>query len=216
MLLPGMLGSALEWSLFRQDARRYGILAMDLPRGGTLLDMAAVLVPRLPPEPVTVVGASLGGLVGLSLATLVPGKVRRVVTVGTLPDPRGMPRHIRVVARMAAWVGASAFDVAYRAHVSRSLGRNQVGGLLRRQLVARAPARDVWVERVRAIEAWGLPEVLDVPVVRVLGDHEPSAWVAHFGAGAVRVPGGHFPHISHPAALWALLLKLEGQDGVEI
>jgi pimeloyl-ACP methyl ester carboxylesterase len=209
LLLPGILGSPLEWErLGSPDGR--GALAVSLPGGDRLETMARSLLPRLGRVgPVVVVGASLGGLVGAALACLRPDQVRALVCVGTLGDPVLVPRRVRLGAVLARHLPDRIWDRLYRQRLARELENQHLPQAHSAALMSAAPSRQTWADRVTAVSRWGLPARLPVPVVVLAGRGSPWPQSQVFGREPTVVAGSHRPHIDAPDALRVAIL-----DGV--
>jgi len=199
VLLPGIAGQALEFVRLVPLLRgRIRVLALPERADGTLADHAAALR-GLPDHPVDVLGASFGGLLARALP---PGRAARLYTVGTLPRfgpaASGAARTARLVDRLPG----PAYRWAYGRRSERAWADDGADPSLIAAL--RLPSARVLAARLRAIAAWGLPDRAAVPMTQLWGATDPfvgwtSAEVEALGAVGAVVPGGHRPHLSHPA-----------------
>jgi pimeloyl-ACP methyl ester carboxylesterase len=201
LLLPGILGSPLEWErLGSPDGR--GALAVALPGGDDLREMARGLLTRLEGErPVVVIGSSIGGLVGAALACERPDRVLALICVGSVGAPSAVPRRVRLGAAVAHRLPDRLWDRLYRTRLARELERRGTPPALRAKLVRAAPDRQTWIDRITAVSGWGLPGRLPVPVVALVGRDSPWPRTVVFGSTPTEVPGGHRPQLDEPGAL---------------
>jgi pimeloyl-ACP methyl ester carboxylesterase len=204
--------------------------APDLPgHGGAAWDApysftrhAEAVLPLLGDEPVTVVGHSMGGVVGLVLAALAPDRVRQVVGLGIKVSwpPEDVARAAAMADRPVA-----TYDTRAQA-VDRFLRVSGLAGLV----PADDPVVDGAVVDRRAVgegSGWrlaqdprtfgvGVPDMeallaaVACPVVLARGEHDPMVsheQLAALVAAPVTLPGlGHNAHVEDPAAVLALLV----------
>lgn len=199
-------------------------IAPDLPGHGTAAweapysfeRHATAVLPLLPDEPVTVVGHSMGGVVGLVLAALAPDHVRHVVALGvkvTWSDAD--------VARAASLAQRPVVRFATREEaVDRFLKVSGLVGLIRPD--DPMSARAVVVEgggwrlaqdpRTFAVGVPAMPDLLAAagcPVTLARGEHD--GLVSHdqleeLVPDPVTLSGlGHNAHVEDPAAVLRLV-----------
>jgi pimeloyl-ACP methyl ester carboxylesterase len=226
VLLHGLGATGEVWAgveALLPDAWDGGWLVVDLPghgRSGRLAsygfaDHAAALAPLLPEDrEVVVLGHSLGGLVGLELATRRP--VARVATFATKTWwPPEQVEAMRAVAAKPPRVFATRAEA-----VDRYLKQAGLVGLV-------DPAGPAVGPRVRpGVDGWvvaqdprthdfGTPDVaaqlarVPCPVSLARGSEDTfvtAEQLVGLGPDVVTMPGlGHNPHVQDPAAVVALL-----------
>lgn len=167
----------------------------------------------LPDDPVTVIGHSMGGVVGLTLAALFPERVAKVVGVGIKVVWSGDD----VAKAQALATRPPTVFPTYDEAATRSLKVSGLHGLL-----DEPPARSV----VEVESGWrlaqdpatfgvGVPDVAGLlrrvacPVVLARGEHDPLVSDDDLGGvvpNPVRLDGrGHNVHVEAPADVVALL-----------
>jgi pimeloyl-ACP methyl ester carboxylesterase len=216
LLLHGLGATGGVW-------RGYDGIAPDLPGHGTAAwepsysfdRLAEAVLPLLGPEPVTVVGHSMGGVVGLALAAVAPDRVRRVVGLGIKVS--WSAEDVERAAAMAARPVAT-YDTR-EAAVDRFLRVSGLSGLVAPddQMVDAAVvgegsgwrlAQDPRTFGVGVPDMPGLLAAVDCPVVLARGEHDPM--VTHDQLAAlvpdpVTLPGlGHNAHVEDRAAVLSL------------
>lgn len=227
LLLHGLGATGAVWSglLDVLDGGWPGpIVVPDLPGHGrsaplpryTFGGLAAALAPALEPgRPTVVLGHSLGGVVGLALAS---GRFG-----GPVPAVCGLGMKVRwspdELAKAAAIAARPAATFATRAEaMDRAL---QIAGL--RGLVPDLPgavteASDGWrlaldnaAFRVGAPDVAGLLAAARGAVVLAAGEHDPMSPAAHlaeYGPPVVLAGCGHNAHVEDPPALRPLVDRL--------
>lgn len=182
------------------------LVPLHLPPGGPAL-AAARLVPRLPPGRFTVLTGSFGGLVARFLP---PHRMAGLTCVGTLPSPQFLSPAMARRARVFMALPDPLLEALYARHGRRSLLEDGVAPAVVDQILSRPVPAPVLRGRLRAILAGhhGTPPA--VPTLWLSGADDPQiTWTrgelehAVVGVHTRVVPGRHFPHASHPEALWA-------------
>jgi len=214
VLLPGMEGDARCFAQQLPLADRRAVVAHDLPSadGVDLPDLARLLEPDLPPGPLLLVGASLGGLLGRALASAWPGRVRGLVTIGSLPHLSLLPKRLGPLGALAGRLPAPVFGRLYRRRIARRLSEEGVDDAVTYELLAGLPAAGRHRARLAAISAWGLAPGCPVPTLSLRGQVDREApWrgadVARVlpESGFETVPGGHRCYLTHPRPLHDVL-----------
>jgi len=207
VLLPGIQAGLVEFSRLRPRLGSH--LALELPAcaGRTLAEHAAALDAALPPGPHDFVAASFGGLLA---AALPRGRVRRMVTIGSLPYATPAVQRSRRAAHLVAWTPEVLYRAMYRRRIRASLVADGADPTVLAALSP--PPRAVLAGRLAAIGAWGLGAP---PPGAVWAWGEADPWVtwtpkavAAAGAEPEVLPGGHRPHLSHPDAVAALVRRV--------
>lgn len=217
LLLHGLGAAGAVW-------RRFDGLAPDLPGHGTAAwappytfeRHAEALVPTLPDEPVTVIGHSMGGVVGLVLATMAPDRVAQVVAVGVkvtwseddlartralaAKPPRTFPSRAEAVERflkisgLAGVIGAE--DPMADSGVVAQDGQWRL-------------AQDPRTFGVGVPDMPRLLQEINCPVTLARGEHDSlvtHAELAQLVSEPVTLPNlGHNAHIEDPGALLRLV-----------
>lgn len=200
VFLPGLRADAREWARLDPHLDGAPALFLDLPDAGpALAGVAAAVLDRLPPSPVEVVGASFGGLVARALP---PARVRAMTLIGTLPAPSPAARRAGRQGRAIRLLPRPLFAALYAERSDIEWLQDEPDGAWLARIPV--PARDPTADRLLAIARWGLAERVTVPTRWLWGATDPWArWsvadVHAAGAEPVVVPGGHRPHLSHPA-----------------
>jgi pimeloyl-ACP methyl ester carboxylesterase len=226
-------------------ARRYRCLALDLRGRGEsgwapgtyaipqyVADVLAFL-DALPIRAAHVLGTSLGGLVGLSLAAAAPDRLRSLVLndIGPEIDPRGaarvaayaatVPGRFPTLAGAAAWAREqypwlAGLPPAAVADAVRWAVRREPDGQWRLKFdpaIGRGPRPAPEAVRAASQAWWSALEALAGPVLLVRGAESDVLSTATAEAMAARqprlrrvdVPGtGHAPTLTEPAAVAAL------------
>lgn len=208
-------------------------IAPDLPGHGgadwvapySFTGHAEALLPLAANEPVDVIGHSMGGVVGLALAVMAPGRIRSVVGVGIKVawSADDVTRVASLATRPPAWFESEGDALDRFLKVSGlagivgpgdpRTGRGVVeeGGRWR---LAQDPATfGVGVPDMR-----GLLAAVECPVVLARGEHDPMVTETDLGAlvpSPVELPGlGHNAHVEDPDAVHALVGHDSGGTGV--
>lgn len=201
------------------DLPGHGSAAWDAPYSFTR--HAEAVLPLLGAEPATVVGHSMGGVVGLVLAAMAPDRVRLVVGLGVKvswpPEDaaRAAAMAERPVAtydtrdeavdrflRVSGLVGLVAADdpMVDEAVVDRSTSGEGSGWRL---------AQDPRTFGVGVPDMAGLLAAVACPVVLARGEHDAMVTDEQLAAlvpDPVTLPGlGHNAHVEDPSAVLALL-----------
>jgi pimeloyl-ACP methyl ester carboxylesterase len=226
-------------------SRRHRCLALDLRGRGEsqwapgtyavpqyVLDVLALL-DALAIETTHVLGTSLGGLVGLSLAAEAPGRLRSLVLndIGPEIDPRGaariaaytaaVPESFRDLAAARAWAlehypWLTELPAEAATEAVRWAARRAPDGRWRLKLdpaIGRAPRPTEDAARAASRAWWAALESLRCPLLLVRGaesDVLSPTTAARMAArqprlARVDVPGvGHAPALTEPVALAAL------------
>lgn len=216
ILLPGIEGDARFFLRQVPLAARRPVAALSLPKAGSVAGIAAALAPHLPPHPVVLFGASLGGLVGWQLALNHPQRIAGLITLGSLPDPALAPRRIGPASRILSAVPASLFDALYRRRIAARLTEEGVPLELQRRLLALLPDRDTLTARLCAVADWQPASPPPVPALWLRGQVDQEVtWDtinvqrALPSVGIETVPGGHRAYLTHARALHAVIDHFE-------
>lgn len=216
VLLPGIEGDARVFLRLVPLARRWPVEAHDLPpRAAADVDgLSALLEADLPPGPLVLVGASLGGLLARCLAARWPRRVRGLVTLGSLPERHLLPAGLSRRAGLAGRLPEAAWRPLYRRRIAGLMAEEGVDPAVAAELLEGLPP--AWLHRARlaAIRAWGVPPGCPVPTLSLRGQVDREApWSGAEVARALpdsgfeTVPGGHRPHLTHPEALCVVLSR---------
>ena len=182
---------------------------------------AEAVLPLLGEEPVTVLGHSMGGVVGLVLAAMVPDRVRLVVGLGIKVS---WPPEDAARAAAMAQRPVTTYDTRDEA-VDRFLRVSGLAGLVGPDdpIVDEAVvdcsaagegsgwrlAQDPRTFGVGVPDMAGLLAAVACPVVLARGEHDPMVTheqLAGLVADPVTLPGlGHNAHVEDPSAVRALL-----------
>ncbi|MDG1482952.1 MAG: alpha/beta hydrolase [Myxococcota bacterium] len=211
VLLPGIEGDARVFAGQVELAARRPVVALHLPDGRSISDLAARVAQHLPPSDVVLLGASLGGLVARSLART-DRRVVGLITLGTLPDPGLVPRRLVPAQRLLRSLPEAVFQRLYRRRIAARMTEEGVSASLQHVLLAALPRRDTLCDRLEAVTSWRPNGPPGVPTLWLRGqvDHEvcwDTAAVRRTlpGVGAEVVPGGHRAHLTHPRPLNAVV-----------
>jgi len=214
VLLPGIEGDARCFARQLPLAARRAVVAFDLPGvdADDLPDLARLLEPDLPPGPLLLVGASLGGLLGRALAAAWPRRVRGLVTIGSLPDRSLLPGRLGPLGTLSGRLPPAVFATLYRRRIAGRLSEEGVDDAVAHGLLAGLPSAACHRSRLAAISAWGLPPGCPVPTLSLRGQVDREApWrgadVARTlpESGFETVPGGHRCYLTHPQPLHGVL-----------
>ena len=202
------------------DLPGHGAAGWDAPYSFTR--HAEAVLPLLGADPVTVVGHSMGGVVGLVLAAMAPDRVRLVVGLGIKVSwpPEDAARAGAMAARPVA-----TYDTRDEA-VDRFLRVSGLAGLVApddplvdEAVVDRSAAgegigwrlaQDPRTFGVGVPDMTGLLAAVACRVVLARGEHDPMVTHEQLAAlvpDPVTLPGlGHNAHVEDPSAVLALLL----------
>jgi pimeloyl-ACP methyl ester carboxylesterase len=214
VFLPGVDGDPEIWRRVMERLGPHEARAVELPRGGSLHDLASQVHAQISWTRYGVVGLSFGGLVGRALAELHEDAVSGLIMVGTLPSRDFLPRHIELATQMLPWMPTPMVRNLYR---RRIYGRLRAEGVADRDAVAlssRLPDKDRYVERLRMIQSWGLGSQVRVPALLLRGREEVEApWTlaqaqrALPGLSVEAIDGGHRAPWTSPDALSRRILS---------
>ncbi len=227
LILANSLGTDLRlWDAMMPHLRGYRIIRYDkqghglseLRDGTRLADHAedAAAVADWAGGPVTVLGCSIGGLIGLRLAATRPDLVRALIlsnTAARMGTPEGW--RARIEAVRAGGTGAIAdavmerwFAPAFRATPELALWRTMLARTCARGYAAACQAL-AEADETRAAAA------LRLPVMVVAGGRDGAAPPEEVRATAALIPGarfhlipeaGHLPCVETPGALASAIL----------
>jgi pimeloyl-ACP methyl ester carboxylesterase len=230
VLVHGAWHDASCWAAVESELAALGepSMAVDLPASDPTVGAAGsaevvldAIGTRAPEARVVLVGHSLGGLtVPVVAAALGPQRVRAVVLVAALVPRPGMSYNEQV--RADGSIMAAGFGAGQRRNTDGSTwwpADAAAAGLYRgvaeevpKALVDRAVATlrpQAWTvgREITPLVAW--PAVRTVSVVcagdQVVNPEWARRAAAEIGAEVVELPGGHFPMLTRPAELAALL-----------
>jgi pimeloyl-ACP methyl ester carboxylesterase len=222
LLLHGLGATGGVW-------RAYDGVAPDLPGHGaapweasyTFEGLAEAVRPLLGPDPVTIVGHSMGGVVALALAAMAPDRVRQVVGLGLKVawPPEDVERATAMAERPVATYDTRAEAVDRFLRVSGLAGLVPEddpmldGAVVDRTAVGEGTgwrlAQDPRTFGVGVPDMAGLLAAASCPVVLARGEHDPMVTHEQLAAlvpDPVTLPGlGHNAHVEDPAAVLALV-----------
>lgn len=182
---------------------------------------AVALLDRLAPGPVHFVGLSMGGFVGMRVASRRPELLRSLVLVETTADPEpleNVPRY-RLLTNVVRLLGARAvvgrvepimLGRTIRADPARADDRRRFAEIMTRR-------RDVWRAVNGVIDRAGVYDELariTAPTLVVVGEEDAATVPAKSerlrdaiaGAKLVRIPrAGHSSSVEEPAAVTAAI-----------
>ena len=247
VLLNGWSASGLVWpsAMVEALAADHTVLRIDnrgtgwshrMPRPFTIRDLADDVVRMLDDRGIgqaTVVGLSMGGMIGQELALRHPDRVGHLVVLGTRPpNPAYVPPSADVTARLMSppppgqalrefmlerWAGVTGpgFVAAHPEAISEMV----------RAIVTRPTVRAVVLDQARAIAAWhGAARLhhLDVPTTVVHGEADPLLPVINAMRLVQLIPGARYrelPRVGHlvpyeaPAATIEVVRAATGARG---
>jgi pimeloyl-ACP methyl ester carboxylesterase len=222
LLLHGLGATGGVW-------RAYDGVAPDLPGHGaapweasfTFEGLAEAVRPLLGPDPVTIVGHPMGGVVALALAAMAPDRVRQVVGLGLKVawPPEDVERATAMAERPVATYDTRAEAVDRFLRVSGLAGLVPEddpmldGAVVDRTAVGEGTgwrlAQDPRTFGVGVPDMAGLLAAASCPVVLARGEHDPMVTHEQLAAlvpDPVTLPGlGHNAHVEDPAAVLALV-----------
>jgi pimeloyl-ACP methyl ester carboxylesterase len=200
LLLPGIQAGPPELGpLTRLLPSPWRVLPLPDSTEDRLPRIAEQVLDGLGPGPFDVVGVSFGGLVAWAMP---PGRVRRLLTIGTLPERNTAARRSGRVGRVLDRVPRRLYEALYAPRVRGSLQDDGADEALIAEV--RTPRREVLAARLRAIGGWELPPRPPCPATWMWGATDrfvtwDVARVRALGMTPIVVPGGHRPHLSHPS-----------------
>lgn len=208
VLLPGVEGDSRVFCRMTPLAQRRAVVALNLMSGQqTLLKQAAALLAAVPARRFSVLGVSLGGLVGWAMSLLEPERIRSIITLGTLPHPSYIPPHLGSWAALLRRAPPLLVRTLYRRRIRARMREEGVGPQERDMLLSHLPSGLVLAERLSMVRAWGL-QPPPVPSLWLQGQHDQEI---HWSLRDVQrclpatmvqvVPGGHRAHLTHPVPL---------------
>ncbi len=206
--LPGIRGDARIFTPLTALHPAVSWVLLDLPPGGPAL-AAARLRSVLPAGRFHLLTGSFGGLV----ARFLPApRIASIACIGTLPSKAFLqPRMIRQ-AQLLMTLPDRLLGPLYERHARRSLTAAGLPLAPVAQLLDRPIDPPVLRGRLRSVLAGHHGRVPALPVAWIHGTDDPQiTWsradlqraVPH--AQVFEVPGGHFPHATHPGDLWTSL-----------
>ena len=214
-LIPGMAADASVFAA--QTAELPGVVVVDwiepLPRE-SLSDYAKRMAEHSAiPAGCLLGGASFGGIVAMEMSRYV--NPRGVVLIGSIADPKELPRRIRLLRPLAPLIRLAPVRLC-QAFVTALNGvwlrrRNRRLSAIARQFCSASPQLLRW--SLNAILRWREAPPVDCLVLRVHGDRDPlfplSALAKRADAvqgGRVVRGGGHVISLSHPQEVNEFLL----------
>ena len=206
--LPGIRGDARIFAPLTARSAAVSWLPLDLPPGGPAL-AAARLRSALPAGRFHVVTGSFGGLVARFLPA---SRIASLACIGTLPSPAFLSPRMARRARALMVLPDSLLGRLYERHARRSLTADGLPSALVEQLLERPIDVPVLRGRLRSVLDGHHGAVPPVPATWIHGRDDPQiTWspaelqqtLPH--VRGCEVQGRHFPHASHPAALWSIL-----------
>jgi pimeloyl-ACP methyl ester carboxylesterase len=237
LLLHGLGSSSTDWEWqVPAFAAHHRVIVVDMPghgrsprRGpataGTMAAAVEMVLAALDAPPVHVVGLSLGGCVGLTLALRAPARVRSLTLVNAFArlrpvDPRWM---LRLLVRLALLAGAPMSVVA--AHVARGLFPRADQAALYRQAVERLrrTSRRSYLAAVRALARFdvdGELAAIRCPTLVIAGAEDRTIPLDAKQRLAAAIPGarlvvvrdsGHATPIDRPDVFNDVVLRFIGE-----
>ena len=183
------------------------------PLGRDLRTQAERLAPTLPAGPLWVVGASYGGLLAWALSA-VNNNVQHAMLIETLPSIAAHPRRLWVIGRALRAAPSAIWWPRWRARLAASLATDDASAADTSAVLDEAIGPGALLDRLDAIQRWGLPPRPACAHGWVLGQDRRAPWPAlrvrqaHPNAPLERLPGCARPHIRAADALAdALLLR---------
>ena len=206
--LPGIRGDARIFAPLTAQSPSVSWTPLDLPPGGPAL-AAARLRSALPAGRFHLLTGSFGGLVARFLP---PERIASLACIGTLPSPAFLRPQMVRQAQLLMALPDRLFQRLYGRYGRRSLTTDGLPTALVDQLLDRPIDATVLRTRLRSVLAGHHGTLPPVPVAWLHGtDDQQITWSPtdlHRTLPQVRlfeVQGSHFPHASHPAALWSIL-----------
>lgn len=156
-------------------------------------------------DSVHLITGSYGGLVARHLP---PSRIASLTCIGTLPHPRHLQPAMARQAQALCLLPDAVLERVYAAHSRRSLKAAGVPDCVRAELAQEPLGASVLRGRLKAVVDGRHGSPPPVPTLWVHGvDDGQVVWSTHDlkeacpWAEQVKVPGGHFPHATHPAPL---------------
>lgn len=208
--LPGIRGDSRIFEPFAAAAVARPVVLLDLPAGAPAV-AAARLRDQLPSGPFHVVTGSFGGLVARFLPA---SQLVSLACIGTLPSPTHLDPGMARRAHLLMALPDRVLESLYARHSRRSFAQEGLPPALIARLLDRPLAAAVLRGRLRSVLGGHHGHVPACPVMWVHGAHDAQVrWsvealqraVPH--ATVLQTPGAHFPHASHPVALWSALAR---------
>ena len=231
MLLHGFAGTRRTWDgvVAALDPQRYLPLALDLRGHGSEhsrrpIDFTACVsdVLTAAPERFALCGYSLGGRVALHVALADPGRINRLVLIGTNPgieDPAERARRLADDELLAEAIESEPIEVfaeRWRAQPLFAGDPAEVGALARADHARNDPS-DL-AAALRGLSAGAMDPIWDrlgeltMPTLVLAGERDEkyralAERTANMipGARAAVLPGGHAPQLEEPLALTVAL-----------
>lgn len=209
ILLPGMGADARMFQAQRSAFPQILVPAWPtLISGEPLRDFAARLASALPITPETVLGgASMGGMVALEIAKLVPP--RAVVLLGSCRDAHAVPFALRLAERLTRPLPTAILE---RCRVFDRLSLGRLGPLTPDQkslilTMARGFPMSFIRWAGRAILEWpGVPE-LSRPILHLHGRLDRMLLPGRVHPDIMLEDAGHLPSMTHPGAVNSMLAR---------
>lgn len=153
------------------------------------------------PRPDVLGGASFGGIVALEMARHL--KPRAVVLVGSVRDPKELPRRVRLfrpLAPLVWWLPVEVVQWLAAPLAGRTMRRlfPHVGGLAG-QFCRAHPTVVRW--SIREILTWPGSPAHDYPVYQIHGDRDHLLPARHLRPEELVVGGGHVISLTHGPAV---------------
>ena len=209
VLVPGIIGAEGLWSrVVGQLARDHEVRAICLPQqGASLHELASKIERDISWAEFHLVGFSLGGLVARALAESNPQRVQGLVMLGSLPERASLPLGIRLSSQFIRWLPQGSFGGVYRSKLGWSLKKEGLGKNDIQQLCALLPSKELYLQRLDMIAAWGLQSRIMVPALLLKGEGKGSAsWSIQQARDILPnvevrgIPGGHYSLWTHAEA----------------
>ncbi|MFZ5479178.1 MAG: alpha/beta fold hydrolase [Myxococcota bacterium] len=199
VLIPGIRGDPSEFARLLPILPEARAVAIPDDAGDRLSTVAARLLAELPDEPIDVVGASFGGLVGWAMPA---ARVRTLTTIGTVPWRTPRAARCAWAARALRVLPDRVYAEVYGPRARAAMREDGADERLMEEV--RVPPRRALADRLAAIAAWGLPPRPPAPGRWLWGATDRFVtWdegdVRARGMEPMALPGGHRPHLSHPS-----------------
>lgn len=211
ILLPGIEGDPRVFSRLGGLGAGRELRSLELPEGRSVKAMAEALLVRSS-GPLILLGASLGGLVARAAAEADPGRVRALITIGSLPGPALRPPGLGLAAALLRRAPRRWAATRYRRRIAARHAEEGVDPELSLPLLASLPAPDLLACRLSAVATWAPGAPPPVPTLWLRGQVDTeSPWTTAQAARLLpaaqveTVPGGHRPMLTHPEHLVAVV-----------